>query len=261
VDQSFPRADGTIGAYGFNVSSGAISPSSRFDIMGYCSNTWASEYTYLGVLGYVRSGVIPISASVPATAPVLLITGSSLGGALDVDPAFSHAMTPTPQKTSGRFVAEGLASDGRVLFRHRFDGTAVADADSSARTFTIAVPYDPKVSGAVASISVQDDASRIKPTVLMRAGTYTSVPGGVSLRVDADPQLTVRAAGAGRYEISWSPSRYPSLVVRDRRSGRVLGIGRRGSMRVEATSLADLDVLLSDGVGSTTRALSPSPAP
>ncbi len=261
VDQSFPRTDGTIGAFGFNVSNGAIFPSSRFDIMGYCSNTWASEYTYLGVLGYVRSGVIPISASVAATSPVLLITGSSLGGTLDVDPAFSHAMTPTPQQTAGRFVAEGLASDGRVLFRHRFDGTAVADADSSARTFTIAVPYDPKVGGAVASISVRDDANRSQPTVRARTGTYTGVPGGVSLRVDADPQLTVKAAGAGRYEISWSLSRYPSMVVRDRRSGRVLGIGRRGSMRIEATSLADLDAWLSDGVGSTARALGAGQAP
>jgi len=94
-----------------------------------------------------------------------------------------------------------------------------------------------------------------------RAGTYSGLPGGVSLRVDADPQLTVTAAGAGRFDIGWNTSRYPSLVVRDRRSGRVLGIGRRGGMRIDATSLADLEALLSDGVGSTARALRLSEAP
>lgn len=261
IDQSFPRADGTIGSYGYNVSNGAIFPSSRFDIMGYCSNTWASEYTYLGVLGYVRSGVIPISASISGAAPVLLITGSSLGGAVEVDPVFSHTMTPTPQRTSGRFVVEGRSSEGRLLFRHRFDGSAVSDVDSSARIFTVAVPYDATVTGAVASITVRDDAVASRPTLRTRAGTYSGLPGGVSLRVDADPQLTVRAAGAGRFDIGWNTSRYPSLVVRDRRSGRVLGIGRRGGMRIDATSLADLEALLSDGVASTARALKLSEAP
>ncbi len=261
VDLSFPRADGTIGAYGYNVSNGAISPSSRFDVMGYCSNTWASEYTYLGVLGYVRSGAIPLTASIAGTAPVLLITGSSLDGTVVVDPVFSHTMTPTPQRALGRFVAEGLSADGRLLFQHRFDGSAVSDADSSARTFTIAVPYDAKVRGAVASIAVRDDASRRQPTLRTRAGTYAGVPGGVSLRVDADPELSVTAAGASQFEITWNTSRYPSLVVRDRRTGRVLGIGRRGSMRIDATSLADLEAMLSDGVGSTTRGLSLGVAP
>ncbi len=261
VDQSFPRADGTIGVYGFSVSNGAIFPSSRSDIMGYCSSTWASEYTYIGVLGYVRSGVIPISGSVVGASPVLLVTGSSLDGVIEVDPVFTHTTTPTPQRATGRFVAEGRASDGRLLFAHRFDGREVSDVDSSARTFSIAVPYNAAVGGAVASISVREAAGRSQPTLRTRTGTYTGVPGGVSLRVDADPQLSVKAAGANRFDITWNSARYPSLVVRDRRSGTVRGIGRRGTMRIDAASLTELEALLSDGVGSTTHALKLSEAP
>ena len=261
IDASFPRIDGTVGFFGYDRATNAVLLPSRFDIMGYCNNTWASEYTYLGILDYVRSGVIPISASVTGTTPVLLITGSVLSGTVEVDPVFTHRMTPTAQRTSGRFVAEGVASDGRVLFRHRVDGSAVGDLDPSAQTFVAAVPYDAAVSGAVASISVRDESGGGRPAVRLRTGTYSSVQGGVSLRVDADPQLAVRAAGASRFEVTWNVARYPSIVIRSRRSGRVVGIGRRGALTIDASELSDLDALLSDGVGSTTRTLSIGQAP
>jgi uncharacterized protein YjdB len=262
VDASFPRADGTIGFYGYDVSLNAIQPPSRFDIMGYCNNTvWASEYTYLGIMDYVRSGVIPISASTSTMVPSLMITGSYAGGTIDVDPVFTHRAVPTPQRASGRFVAEGLASDGRVLFRHRFDGSEVGDVDPSARIFLLEVPYDASVSGPVASISVREQTGGGIPAVRARAGTYSGVPGGVSLRIDADPQIAVRAVGANRYDVNWNPARYPSVVVRNRRTGEVLAIGRRGAVTIDASTLADLDLLLSDGVGSSTRALTIGGAP
>ncbi|MDZ7630132.1 MAG: hypothetical protein U5K74_01935 [Gemmatimonadaceae bacterium] len=261
VDPGFPRADGTIGAYGYDLLTNTVYSSGRFDIMGYCNNTWASDYTYLGILAYLRSGVIPITASVARVAPVLLITGAAVGGAVDVDPVFSTTIVPTPPRASGRFVAEGLASDGRLLFRHRFDGSEIGDADPGARTFLAAVPYDAAVTGAVASITVRDVSGGSRAAVRARTGTYSSVPGEISLRLDADPQLAVRSSGANRFTVSWSASRYPALVVRNRRTGRVLGIGRRGSMAIEATALTELDALLSDGVGSTTRALALTEAP
>jgi hypothetical protein len=238
-----------------------FTPRQGFDIMGYCNETWASDYTYTGILDYLRSGVIPITAAVPNPVPVLLISGSVLGGTVDVDPVFTHRTTPTSQRAAGRFVAEGIASDGRVLFRHRFDGMAVSDADPSALTFLAAVPYDATVSGPVARITVRDQRGAAREAVRVRAGTYSTLPSGVSLRVDADPQLIVRNAGGTRVTLTWNVARYPSLVVRNRRTARVLGIGRRGSMTVDASALGELDVLLSDGVGSSTRALTISEAP
>lgn len=261
VDASFPRTDGTIGYYGYDVTIRRIFAPGRFDIMGYCNDTWASEYTYLGILDYLRSGVIQLAVAQDTPVPVLLINGALVGSTVEVDPVFAHVAAATPQKSSGRFVAEGLASDGRVLFRHRFDGTAVGDADPSARTFLAAVPYDPAVTGAVASITVRDEQGSAQPAMRVRKGTYTAAAGGVSLRVDSDPQLTVRAAGANRLDVTWNVSRYPSIVVRNRRTGRVLGIGRRGAMTIDATTVNDLEAMLSDGVGSTTRALSSGGAP
>ena len=255
VDINYPRADGTIGIVGYDIGAGNLYAADRFDIMGYCDNTWASEYTYSGILAYLTSGVIPGGGGI-AQQSVLLITGSLSNGEITVDPVFATSAKASVSRSAGRFVAEGLSADGRVLFHYRFDGSSVGDLDAAVRTFVVAVPYDASVSGAVASIAVRDESGGARPALRTRSGVYTGVPGGVSLRVDADPQLTVRASGSGRFDISWNTGRYPSLVVRNTRTRRVLAIGRNGALSIEATSLTDLEVLLSDGVSSSARPLS-----
>jgi hypothetical protein len=248
--------------YGFDLVTGTIYPPTSYDIMGYCNTTWASDYTYLGVLQYLRSGAVPtLTVASGGSSPVLMISGSLINGALSVDPVFTTTSAPTPQRAAGRFVAEGFASDGRLLFRHAFDGREVGDADPSARTFLIAVPYDASVRGAIASISVRDVTGSARAGTLLRTGTYATNTSGVSLRVDSDPQLTAAAAGASRVDITWNVARYPSIVIRDRSTHRVLAIGRKGALSIDAGSLSDLEVLLSDGVSSTTRALSAGGAP
>lgn len=259
VDANYPRADGTIGIYAYDTQASTIYTPDRFDIMGYCDNTWASEYTYSGILQYLRG--IPAGTGGIAQKQVLLITGSLFNGAVSIDPVFTTTAVPTAQRAAGRFIAEGLSADGRVLFSHRFDGTTVGDVDASARTFSVSVPYDATVSGTVASITVRDESGGGRPALLTRAGVYSGVPGGVSLRVDADPQLNVRATGSARFTIAWNASRYPSIVVRNARSRRVLGMGRNGEITFDAASLVDLEVLLSDGVSSTARPLSLTAAP
>jgi Bacterial Ig-like domain (group 2) len=263
VDANFPRADGTTGFYGYDVALNAVQLPSRFDVMGYCNGVWTSEYTYLGILDYLRSGVIPAAATVasPGAVPSVLITGSFDDGAITVDPAITHTATPSSSRANGRFVAEGFATDGRVLFSHRFDGNAIGDADPAARIFAVNVPYDARVSGAVSRIAVREVAGGGTPAVLARTGTYSGTAGGISLRVDSDPQVAVRASGAGRFDVSWNAARYPSAVVRNRQTGQVLAIGQRGRLAISAAALTELDLLLSDGVGSTTRALSSGGAP
>lgn len=262
VDTNYPYADGTIGVFGFDLVTGTVYPPTSYDIMGYCNATWASDYTYTGVLQYLRSGAVPSGAvASTGTSPVLMIGGSLIDGNVSVDPVFTTTSAATAQQSAGRFVAEGLSIDGRVLFRHRFDGREVGDADPSARTFLIGVPYDASASGAVASITIKDASGSARAGTMLRTGTYVANASGVSLRVDGDPQLTATPSGANRFDITWNVARYPSIVVRERDTQRVVAIGRRGAITIPASSLTGLEVLLSDGVSSTTRALSAGGAP
>lgn len=47
VDRSFPYKGGTIGTWGYDIlSKQYVSPEEGTDMMGYCDNTWVSDYTY-----------------------------------------------------------------------------------------------------------------------------------------------------------------------------------------------------------------------
>ena len=262
VDPNYPRIDGTIGNAAYDLGAAVALPSTTYEIMGYCDNTWASAYTYTGILAYLRSGAVASGQVASATpVPALLISGSLVNGSVTLDPVFTTISTPTRSR-AGRFIAEGLGSDGRVLFTHRFTAQPVPDARVSAESFHELVAYDAATRGAITSIRVRDEGSGATPAVLLRAGTYAPPgPAGVSLRVDADPQIATRSLGSGRHELTWNVSRYPSVVVRDRRSKTVLAIGARGTISFAASSLDTVELLLSDGVSSTTRPLSSGGAP
>ncbi|MEZ4375965.1 MAG: M66 family metalloprotease [Polyangiaceae bacterium] len=46
-DGNFPYSGGGIGSWGYDVrSQKVLSPSGRYDVMGYCDPTWLSDYTY-----------------------------------------------------------------------------------------------------------------------------------------------------------------------------------------------------------------------
>lgn len=258
VDPDYPRPDGQLGNSGYNVATGTVYAPSAYDIMGYCDDTWASAFTYTGIMAYLRSGVIPTSESVPIQS--LIVGGSLSDGSITLDPVFTATTTPTRSR-AGRFVAEGLAADGRVLFSHRFSGNAVGDGDAGTLVFSERVAYDAAASGAVASIRVRDTGASGSSATLLRAGTYTTGTGGVSLRIDSDPQVATRSLGGGRHELTWNVSRYPSVIVRNRTTGTVLAMGARGAISFAAAALDDVELLLSDGTSSTTRRLSTGGAP
>lgn len=44
VDPNYPHADGKIGSWGWNATTGALRPPSDRDFMSYCSPTWVSPY-------------------------------------------------------------------------------------------------------------------------------------------------------------------------------------------------------------------------
>ena len=261
VDPSYPFSDGTTGVFGYDVGTNTNFRNTAYDVMGYCTNTWISVYTYRGILDYLRSGVIPTLQVSRGPSPVLLLSGAVHDGAMVLDPVFSTTAPASPSRGSGQFVAEGYGSDGRLLFTHRFDGTSVPDLADGTQTFMVAVPHDAATQGAVARVEVREARGSAQRATLLRAGTYSRLPDGVNLRTDADPQLRVTAAGNGRYAITWNPARYPSIAIRNRVTGAVLSIGRSGSVSVSSPSLNALDILLSDGVSSVTRALALTEAP
>ncbi len=52
VDPQYPYPGGTIGHYGFDMSTEQLIGRDRHDLMSYCHPRWASDYTYVGIMEY-----------------------------------------------------------------------------------------------------------------------------------------------------------------------------------------------------------------
>ena len=97
ADPSFPYAGGTIGVFGYDLSNSVLRLPSSVDLMGYCSNPWISDYTYVGAMDWRASNPTPecgvrcIGCREEDASPrqALLVWGRVERGQLVLEPAFS----------------------------------------------------------------------------------------------------------------------------------------------------------------------------
>ena len=139
-DQHFPYGGGVTGVYGYDQVSQVVKPPTAHDLMGYCSNDWISDYTYLGVLNYRAQHPLSASQVGRAVQPALLVWGRIERDRVILEPAFRVFTRPSLPPTSGPYRVEGRARDGSSLIRLDFAPAEVADAPDGSRSFAFAVP-------------------------------------------------------------------------------------------------------------------------
>lgn len=250
-DPNFPYAGGTIGAYGLDMTTTTIRPPSSFDLMGYCSNPWISDYNYVAAMQWRADNPTPDVASATAgvtanAAPVrsLLVWGRVEGGRLVLEPTFSVVTRPSVPRESGPYRIEGITRNGRTVFSYSFAGEQPADAqDPTARHFAFAIPMDDATQSELASIRLTGAGSA---AAMMQASL---APGGVSAAINT---VDATAAAPNSVRVQWSATGARMAMIRDRQTGQILTFARGGSAQIRTRS-NDLQVILSDGVRSSTR--------
>jgi hypothetical protein len=240
-DPQYPYANGSIGAYGFDVPTRtSYSPATHYDIMSYCRPYWVSDYTYTGVLDFIM-GIFTVpfmrAARSAPEEPSLVVWGHMRGGEMVLEPALEIATGAKVPSGGGAYTIEALDAGGATLFSYAFDGDAVADEPGGARNFSFAIPLS------------HFDISRLAALQVRGAGGTVRVVAGAA----APSGLVARLRG-GRAELRWNSAAYPMALVRDAATGEVLSIGRGGAVRLGARA-TDLVVTLSNGVRSTTEAV------
>ena len=189
----------------------------------------------------------PGGAGLQASTDVLMISGSIASGALTVDPAFSVKTSPSNDEPNGRFVVEGYGADNKRLFARRFNPYRVDDAGEDTEGFVVAVPVGAAIQAQVVRLDVRDVSVASGRASSRRLPSAPSVGAAIS---------TARAGA--RLHASWTPSRLPAVMVRDRVSGEVLAILRNGTAELSQLGAPDrLELLLSDGVKSSRAILDP----
>ena len=246
-DPDFPYPGGTIGVYGYDLSTNTLWLPSSVDLMGYCTNPWISDYNYVGAMNYRASNPIPDVAAGQSPAaesprPSLLVWGRVERGQLVLEPAFSVVTRPVLPTESGPYRIEGVARDGRRLFSYAFEGEKPADAeDATARHFAFAIPMDAATQSELESIQLS--GAGVAPSVTRGSPT----PTGVSASVTA---VDATATASDMVRVQWTTTAARMALIRDRRTGEVLSFARGGDARIR-TGANDLDVILSDGIRST----------
>ena len=218
VDPSFPYADGSIGAWGYDFGSGLVPPSIP-DLMSYCGPPdGISDYHFTRALRFRSRETASATAAdrLPPTRALLLWGGAGADSVPFLEPAFVVDAPPQLPRPGGDYRLSGRSADGAELFSLTFDMPEVADGDGSS-SFAFALPVRGGWAGNLANIVVTG-------------------PGG-SATLDGD-------------------SNVPMAILRDPRDGRVRGILRELPSNVATQAAAgaglagadDLEVLFSRGI-------------
>jgi hypothetical protein len=258
VDPSYPYDGGRIGAIGYDLEDGTlVNAVTYYDYMGYCPPRWTSDYTYAGILDWrlrdarlfaeSEAGAGTLSDVLPDVQPGLLLWGRVNSSGVMLNPAFALDARPMLPERDGPHRLQGFARDGRVLFDLSFAGAAVPHAqDPAERQFTWFVPLTP------AQLAAIDRVELSSPFGTARQAASRDLPGAgveqMADRVDA-PGALQRLPGGG-LRIRWDNRRSPVMLLRDRRSGSIVGIGRSGELDLDVVSAGGIDpeLVLSDGV-------------
>jgi hypothetical protein len=233
-DSHYPYAGGKIGVYGYDVAASTLKPTTSTDVMGYCGNTWISDYTYTGVLSYRAAETDVVAGFAQAMQPCLLVWGRIVNGRPVLEPSFQIVTRPSLPRAAGPYRVEGMAADGTPLFGVSFTPVPVADDPESDAHFAFAVPLQP------------DRAARLERVRLSASGRVVA-----TLRHLGGGSAAIRSTRVrpGVVALEWDASTRPMAMVRDPSTGQVLGFVRGGRAEI-TTTRSEVEVQLSGGVGA-----------
>ena len=180
-DPAYPNADGTTGAWGYDFRDGSLVPPSWFDLMGYCSPDWVSDYFFTKALHFRlfdEQQSLVASLTAQQAESLLLWGGADADGELYLNPAFVVDAPSVLPDDAGEHRIAGRTANGDELFSLDFTLPETADADGRG-SFVFALPADPAWAGNLASITLSgpggsatlDDDTDLPMTVLLDPAT------------------------------------------------------------------------------------------
>jgi hypothetical protein len=114
VDRTFPYTDGGIGVPGLDIRNGNLMPRSLKDLMGYCSPSWVSDFTY-AELARRRALINTQTGAAIAGAPVLAAPYRSAVVSPDGQLSLGQVVWPGAEAIGDRETARVLDAAGRVI--------------------------------------------------------------------------------------------------------------------------------------------------
>jgi len=245
-DPGFPHVGGLSGIYGLDVAAMVLKLPSLTDLMGYCDNTWISDYHYLKAMNHRRVNAVALVMSARSE-PGLLVWGRIVDGVVMLEPAFEVMAPARLPSGHGAFALEALDAAGRATYAAAFDGEVVADQAQDERHFAFVVPLT-RV-GTLARLQIRGGiATSVRTSRAAIAAGVQATPLAVQRRQAATMAAASREGGE-RVRLRWDAGAYPMALVRDAATGDILSFARGGDAALVGEATA-LDITFSDGVRS-----------
>ena len=164
VDPLYPHPNGTTAAWGYDVEGESLVSPDHYDLMGYCSPQWISDYSFNKSLQWrlLAEGASVTGGGETPSRSLLLWGGIRDDGQPYLDPVFVIDAMPSLPATGGEYAIEGLTADGVPIFSFTFDMPRTEDADGEETGFVFALPVEAEW---------EDDLARI--TLLGPRGSAT----------------------------------------------------------------------------------------
>ncbi len=203
LDSVFPRADGSIGAWGYDFRDGGrLLSQATPDLMSFCRRPhWISDYHFTNALGYRWSGAVSARSATTfkvgtprsvATARSLLLWGGVDGvGAPFLEPAFVVEAPASLPLSTGDYRIIGRTANGEELFSLAFEMPEVSDGTGGS-SFAFTLPIEPgwseelagvTLSGPGGAVTLDEDTNR--PVTILRNPATGQVRGVLRDRPEA----------------------------------------------------------------------------
>ncbi len=153
-----------------------------------------------------------------------------------LEPAFLIDTRPLLPTRPGPYRVEGTDIRGNGLFSLSFDATPVADAPQETRHFVFAVPIG------------STTASELARLRLMAPVGSAEISAPALDRARLSSATRARRIGGG-VEVVWDAVSASMIMVRDGKTGEVVGLARGGRAELP-TRASSLEIHVSDGVSS-----------
>jgi len=178
-DPYYPYPDGKIGAWGYDLASGALKdPNQYYDLMSYCGPQWVSDYNYEAVQSFLENN-LPRPQSLPEEG--LLFSGRIRGDEVVFNPPLWLRATPEGRASPYRLQVDSLSLPVYIL--EDSEGTLHFQALAPVAQFRrIALLRD----GALLKEWVQGPRPQAEPQVELREEGLSLV-----VRWQGDPFLSV----------------------------------------------------------------------
>ena len=239
-DPSSPYASGITGAFGWNVRTNTLMQSTIYDLMGYCSPTWISDYNYSAVFNYRKSNCAG-TITAGDVQPGLLIWGSVAGdGTITLEPAVRVNGRSVLPVQPGSFTASATDANRAQIFSISFEPTDMLDdAPGDEQHFAFVVPISDADHVRLRTLSVTGSGRRAERSAKLSSGALDAIANSAAL-----------GATAGNVHVSGTAATCRSCSCATRRPVTCSRWHAKGEINL-LSDATDVDLVFTDGVHST----------